>query len=208
MICYENYKKSFITSNFITIFFNSFSQSISYEIVGGLNVSNLKLSINHNGDITKWNRDNRTSFFLGGGIEFPIKNVKSDKFSLNIQLQYSQQGNFVEYFNNENNFDEVNQINLPVKIKAELFNNLFIGLGGYIGYIVFVDDYFYEDENNYSNFDFGTLVSVEYKLYQKISIEAKYLFGLTDILNREYNEGAYKHNRFNRVFQIGLNYKF
>lgn len=201
-------KKVLLPIFLLLFFFNSFSQSISYEIVGGLNVSNLKLSINHNGDITKWNRDNRISFFLGGGIEFPIKIVKSDKFSLNIQLQYSQQGNFVEYFNNENNFDEVNQINLPVKIKAELFNNLFIGLGGYIGYIVFVDDYFYEDEKNYSDIDFGTLVSVEYKLYQKISIEAKYLFGLTDILNREYNEGAYKHNRFNRVFQIGLNYKF
>jgi hypothetical protein len=192
----------------LLFFSNLNSQSISYEIVGGVNVSNLKLSVNHNGDISKWNRDSRTSFFLGGGIEFPVKIAKSNKFSLNIQLQYSQQGNFVEDFNNENNFDEINQINLPVRIKAELFDNLFIGLGGYLGYLVFVDDYLYEDEKNYSNFDSGALVSIEYKLYKKISIEAKYLVGLTDVLNREYDNGEYKHNRFNRVFQIGLNYKF
>ncbi|KGL58800.1 outer membrane beta-barrel protein [Polaribacter sp. Hel1_85] len=204
----KNIKKVLLPIFLLSFFLNSFSQSISYEIVGGLSVSNLELSINHKGDISKWNRDNRTSFFLGGGIEFPVKIAKSDKFSLNIQLQYSQQGNFVEDFNNEKNFDEINQINLPIRIKAVLFDNLFVGLGGYLGYLVFVDDYFYEDENNYSNFDFGALASVEYRLYKKISIEAKYLFGLIDILNREYNKGEYKHNRFNRVFQIGLNYKF
>jgi hypothetical protein len=30
---------------------------------------------------------------------------------------------------------------------------------------------------------------------------------LTDILNREFNSGEYKHDDFNSVFQIGLNYK-
>ena len=194
---------------FLLLFFlKSFSQSFSYEIVGGLNSSNLNLSIHHKGDVLKWKRGSRMSFFLGGGIEFPINIKQNDRFLLNAQIQYSQQGNFVENFNGGNQYDEINQINLPIRIKYELFENLFIGLGGYVGYIILVNDYFYEDENNYTNFDLGLIGSVEYKIVSKISIEAKYLFGITDILNREFDNGENKHNRFNRVFQIGLNYKF
>jgi hypothetical protein len=104
-------------------------------------------------------------------------------------------------------YDKVNQINLPFRIKFELLNFFFIGVGGYIGYLVHVDDYLYEDENNYSDFDAGIVTSIQYKIFKKLSIEAKYLFGLTDILNREFDSGEYKHDDFNSVFQIGLNYK-
>lgn len=189
-------------------FYQSYSQSLTYEVFGGVNISNLKSSVNHNGKHSRVSIDPRTSYFFGGSLEFPVKIAKDYNFLLNIQLQYSLQGSSFNFTHDGGRqYDKVNQINLPIRIKFEPLKNIFIGAGGYLGYLIHVDDYLYEDENNYSDFDAGVAASIEIKIVKKLSIEAKYLFGLTDILNREFNNGEFRHDDFNRVVQIGLNYK-
>ena len=201
-------KTKFLFIFLLLLFYQSFSQSLTYEVFGGVNISNLKSSVNHKGSRLRVSLDSRTAYFFGGSIEFPMNIVKGYNFLLNIQLQYSLQGSsFYFMHDGGRQYDKVNQINLPFRIKFELLKNFFIGAGGYIGYLVHVDDYLYEDENNYSDFDAGIVTSIQYKIFKKLSIEAKYLFGLTDILNREFDSGEYKHDDFNSVFQIGLNYK-
>jgi len=185
---------------------NSFSQSISYGIVGGVNISKTKSFVNHNGSISeREGYDNRISFYLGGDIEFPFKLRGKDLF-LNIELIYSEQGRLFKG-TDETFIFELNQLNLPIRVKSELFNDFYFGIGGYIGYILQVKGNWYGYKIDEYDLDFGVLSSVEYRLFRNLNIQIKYLLGLSDVLNREFNDGEYKHDNYSRVFQIGLNYK-
>ena len=185
----------------------SFSQNISYGILGGLNISNSDITVNHNGEIS--NRDyydNRVSFYIGGSVQLPVTIKKLDLF-LSFELIYSQQG-YIFKGTYETDIIELNQLNLPITLKHEVFKNFYFGIGGYAGYILEVKGNLYGNNLDEYDLDLGVLSVVEYKIVKNLNIELKYLFGLSDVLNREFNDGEYKHNNFNRVLQIGLNYKF
>lgn len=184
---------------------NSFSQSISYGVVGGVNISNTKVIVDHNGREFENKYDNRVSFYIGGNIEFPFK-LRNKDLLLNVELIYSEQGHSLKG-GSETYIYELNQLNLPVRIKSKLFNNFYFGIGGYIGYILQVKGNLYGNKIDEFDLDFGVLSSVEYKLFGDLNIELKYLLGLSDVLNREFKNGEYKHNKYSRVFQVGLNYK-
>lgn len=189
-------------------FFDSYSQKLTYEISGGVNVSNLKSIVDHNGKLSESSLDHRTSFYFGLGTEFKLKNL-GDQFFINLQFQYSEQGSSYYYsYLGSRVFDRVNQFNVPIRLKMNVFDKLTLGFGGYFGYILLTDNYLYEDSENFTKFDSGLILSLDYKLFGAISLESKFLYGITDILNREFDGGAYKHNKYNRVFQLGINYKF
>ncbi len=127
-------KTKFLFIFLLLLFYQSFSQSLTYEVFGGVNISNLKSSVNHKGSRLRVSLDSRTAYFFGGSIEFPMNIVKGYNFLLNIQLQYSLQGSSFYFMHDAGRqYDKVNQINLPIRIKFELLNNFFIGAGGYIG---------------------------------------------------------------------------
>tara|TARA_R110002051_G_scaffold29585_1_gene68901 strand:+ start:261 stop:839 length:579 start_codon:yes stop_codon:yes gene_type:complete len=185
-----------------------FSQSLSYKVNAGLNITNFKYSITDNGSSFSYYNDNRTSYFIGFGVEKPVDIFNFYNFLLNAELQYSQQGNtfYSPHIGRQSNVN--NQLNLLLSLKAEVIKNICLGLGGYAGFLVYVDEYYREDEETHKNFDLGLIGSVEYKFLKKFSIEAKYLYGLSDILNREFDNETITHDKVNRVIQIGLNYRF
>ena len=196
--------------SFLFIFYISstvFGQNLKYGIIGGVNVSNSDVSVNHNGQIS--NRDyydNRVSFYVGGSAQLPVSINELDLF-LSFELVYSQQGYTFEG-TYETDVIELNQLNLPITLKHQVFKNFYFGIGGYVGYILQVKGNLYGNNLSEYDLDLGALSMIEYKVVKKINIELKYLLGLSDILNREFNDGEYKHNNFNRVLQVGLNYKF
>jgi hypothetical protein len=201
-------KKVLLPVFLLLFFLNSYSQKAIYKINGGLNLTNFKYSISINGDAFSYTNNIRKSYFIGVGIEKSIDLINSINFLINAELQYSQQGNSFHSAYIGTQLDINNQINLLLSVKPEIFKNVFLGVGSYFGYLVYVDEYYREDEGTHKSLDLGILGSVEYKFLQNLSFEIKYLYGLSDILNREFESGSITHDKFNKVIQIGLNYKF
>lgn len=199
-------KYSFLFFYFLAI--NFFSQKINYKINAGLNLSNFKYSATNMNSTSSNTNDNRVSYFFGLGFEKPLNITNNYSFLIDAELQYSQQGNSFDDSIIGRIYDINNQINLLLTLKSETLSNIYFGIGSYLGYIVFVDEYYRDDEENHNNFDFGLVGSLEYRFFKKMSIDIRYLYGLSDILDREFNNGTITHDKYNRVIQIALNYRF
>jgi hypothetical protein len=200
--------------NFILLFLtvilscNICSQKISYNFFSGVNLTNTNYIINNNGDkYSGRNNDNRLALHIGFGLDVPINTFLKNNTNLSIEIQYSEQGDSF-YFDDKRQFNKINQLNIPIKIKTELLKNLNLGLGGYVGYLLYIEEYFREDENSYNNIDLGLAGSIEYKFLKKIGVKIQFLYGFKDVLDRKFGDREIYHNLNNKVLQIGLNYKF
>lgn len=195
---------------FFTLILNCtiYSQEISYNIFSGANLSNTKYTINNyknNNSGAGYNA--RLAFHLGLGIDIPLDFTFKNKTNLSVEIQYSEQGDSF-FIGSKRYLDEINQLNIPIKIKTELLKNLNFGLGGYVGYLLNVEEYLEQDEYNYNNFDLGLAGSIEYKFLENLRVKIQFLYGLKDVLDRDFMENKIKFDRYNRVLQFGLNYKF
>ena len=192
----------------LLFFSNAFSQSATSKITEGLNISNYKYTININDASSSYYNGDRVSTFFGLGVEKSIRFQNNNNFLINGELQYSQQGNSFdsEFIGNQTNF--IHQINLLLTLKLETIKNIYLGGGFYTGYLVYVDEYYREDEDTHKNFDFGLVGSFEYRFFKRLSIEVRYLYGVSDILDREFDSSTITHDKYNKVVQIGLNYMF
>ena len=103
----------------LLFFSNAFSQSATYKINAGLNISNYKYTININDASSSYYNGDRVSTFFGLGVEKSIRFQNNNNFLINGELQYSQQGNSFdsEFIGNQTNF--IHQINLLLTLKLE-----------------------------------------------------------------------------------------
>ena len=192
----------------------SFGQSlIRYSFKGGLNNSNADFEVIENGVSTNREYENRNSFYIGAGIEFPISSSWSD-FFLQIELIYSEQG-WTYYFSSleQTLINKLDQINLPILVKKQFFSNYFVGIGAYLGHVVNAEEKFRDEKrsfkiNGYDNFDFGLLLGLGYKFKFGGLIEARYMYGLADVSEISYPSSFIEHEYKNRVIQIGIGYEF
>jgi len=178
-------------------------QSLKFSLKAGYNLSSIEYNVIVDGSSSgrEWHKKN--SFYIGGEIEHPINWKAKNGVTLKIGLIYSEQG--YTYFESST---IINQINLPIVLKKKVFNDFFVLTGGYLGYISKVKDSWGTTLNDYTNFDLGATIGIEYHFDFGFYLETRYLYGLTDILKLEYPESLIEHESRNRVFQVGIGFNF
>lgn len=159
------------------------AQGISLGAKGGLNVANVG-----GDDVT--NNNALARFYLGGFANVAV----NEKFSIQPELVYSQQGANFEI----GSFDadaELDYLNLPVMLRYNVVETFYFEGGPQLG--ILLDDNFGGDVEST---DFGLGLGLGVELPIKLGFNLRYNLGLTDVV-----DGASIQNR---VFQVGVNYRF
>lgn len=148
---------------------STYAQGLDLGIKAGANFANISDASNF---------DSKTGFTAGIflGVKF------SEKFAIQPELLYSQQGGDFEF----GDFD-LSYVNIPVIFKYYLFHGLNIQAGPQFGFVV--DDKISFDaigdgvsEGVKTNdFDVSGVVGLGYDLPLGLRISARYNFGLTDV---------------------------
>lgn len=127
-------KKLLTTTVFILIAITTIqAQDVNFGVKAGVNFSDLTLENTRLG--INVDTKMRTSFYIGGFANYPLESW-SDKVYLQGELQYSNNG--AVFYSSAERSDytiKVGQINLPITLKYEAMDNLFINGGAYIGFI-------------------------------------------------------------------------
>ncbi len=169
------------------------AQNLSFGAKAGLNLANLKPDLD--------DASTRTSFHLGAVAEIGI----SDKFSVQPELLYSEQG-----AKDESDDDEVvrtNYLTLPIMAKYYLTEGLSLEAGPQIGFLLTAE---VEDDgdtidlkDNTKNTDIGIAFGLGYKLDSGLN------FGLRYFLGSDINDVDGDSDKIsNKVFQLSLGYFF
>lgn len=167
----------------------AFSQSIDLGIKAGANFANISDASG---------LSNKTGFQAGifGGIKF------SEKLGIQADLLYSQQG--AEFSGGD--FD-LSYVNVPVVIKYYIFQGLNIQAGPQFGFVV--DDNIskvFSSLAKAETFDLSGVVGAGYDFPFGIRFDARYNFGLTDVVKSS-DPGVDAKGK-NSVFSLALGYSF
>lgn len=187
---------------------------LAYGIKAGLNVSNFGGG----------NFDDASSR-LGLHIAIVGELEISDKFSLQPEIQYSQQGYTEELIVVGGPFDPVitdatidfnrrlDYINIPIILKYAVVENLSIEAGPQLGFAISERVTFDGDKVdlsdqpfNYAAVEVGIAGGVGYYLDNGLFFQARYIFGLTDV-NAEDVVTLDDNSTFNRNLQISVGFK-
>jgi len=194
----------------------AFSQSIvKFGVKGGLNLANGKVGASGSGQgvsiSASIDTKLRASFYLGGLAEFSLRNSKQ---KVQAEILYAQNG-FKYSLPEEDGTVKFSQLLVPIVGKYLVYDNLYLYGGSYFGFKLGVkekdsDGEEYDTGEDYNFFDVGLIAGAEYNLPNGFFIDARYNFGLMNMLSDvEYQgtvsaQGKYK----NRFIQVGLGYKF
>lgn len=167
---------------------------VSIGIKGGLNFSNLDVS---NPGATY---DGRTGYHFGA---FTL--VKLTKIGIQPEILFSQQGSEVKTSSGSftSNF---NYVNIPVLFKLYTVAGLNLQIGPQFGFLT--NDPEVQDpqgqsiEDAYKNSDVSLALGIGWDLPLRLSIDARYNLGLSEI-----NDNPSLEATKNQVWQISLGYK-
>ena len=160
-----------------------FEPEIKFGVRGGLNISNLDFKP----DATFENK-HRTNMVFGGFVEF----IPSTSYSILTELQYSGEGG------GKDESLRVSYIQLPVLFKLRLGDYFSIGAGPQVG----VKVWSYED--GFKNFAFSGVAGVECMLSDILFLDARYTYGITNILD---NDSSFEARNTNIQIGIGMKMK-
>jgi len=133
-------------------------------------------------DVTKSYSDssNESGFYVGIALPISI----TEKFGVQPEINYIGVSDF-------------NQIQVPILLKYN-FANKFNAYGGpNLGFLV-------DPPSGLNSFNFALDLGLSYDITNKILVEARYGWGLTNLLDGGDSDNSVKLNNF----QIGLAYKF
>lgn len=160
-------------------------------------------------NITKVNgvSKSRTSFNIGALALIPIDN--NDQFYFQPEVLYSGEG---EYLGGREGMEEyknyLNFIKVPLLIKAylsEADSEFFAAGGPYLGFKIGDNIEAYDHASGgqkFNSFDLGVSLGGGYSINRQFEIEARYSFGLTDMVEKDW-ENANNHNS---VLSFGVSY--
>jgi opacity protein-like surface antigen len=157
------------------------SQDIRYGVRGALNVSNLDFEP----DAT-FENDHRNGFAFGGFVEFEF----SENVSLFTELQWSAEGGKDETI-------RADYIQLPIMLRLAVSERLNVGVGPQVALKT------WKDNDGFSTFAFSGVVGFEYMITNDLFIDARYSYGLTNILDEDLTDLEAK----NHVMQFGFGIK-
>ncbi|CAM1354821.1 porin family protein [Tenacibaculum insulae] len=195
-------KKVLLSIAMVAVGFTVNAQEVTFGAKAGLNIANVS------GDNVE-NNDARTSFHVGGVAEIEI----SDKFSIQPELLYSEQGFKVESEQMGFNVEEtlkLSYLNIPVIAKYYVAEGFSLEAGPQIGFLMSAKakveaagQSAEEDvKDDLKSIDFGLNFGAGYKLDNGLNFSARYNLGLSNISEDDDNEVK------NGVFQISVGYSF
>lgn len=204
-------RKLLVTTVFILIAITTTqAQDVNFGIKAGVNFADLTLENKRLG--VNVDTKMRTSFYVEGFANFPLESL-SDKVYLQGEIQYSNNG--ATFYSSAERSDytiKVGQINLPITLKYEVMDNLFINGGAYIGFITSTEitaeksgetrDFKAVFRQELGSFDAGLVVGGEYHLENGLLFTANFNLGLVNYSGEV--DGTFK----NQVIQVGLGYQF
>jgi opacity protein-like surface antigen len=172
-------KKTIFLLAFITLSTYSFAQNAMYGVRAGLNISNLDFEPN-----PEFGNTHRNGFAIGFFGEYDL----SKTIGIAPEIQFSAEGG------KEKNL-RIDYIQVPVLFKYRFGDRFSAGAGPMAGVKV------WEHEDGYKNFAFSVLGGLEFFITNDIFIDARYSYGLTNIVD---DESSYEANNSNFQFGIGV----
>lgn len=186
---------------------------VSFGAKAGLNIASLS------GDDVD-DLDSRTGFHIGAVVEIPI----SEKFSVQPELMYSQQG-----AKSEEEFDGVtaegtirlDYINIPVLAKFYVAEGFSLEAGPQFGFNAKAETEFEvsgggieaesetEDiKDDISGFDFGGALGAGYELNNGLFFQTRYVFGFSDVNDSDGGDEDDGDAVRNGTFSVSVGFKF
>lgn len=172
----------------------------SLGIKGGVNFANLDV----NSSVSA-NYKNRTGFHGGAFALFKVT-----AFAVQPELIFSQQGSKVSFSSQDINAN-FSYLNIPIMAKFYLPLGLNLQLGPQFGFLTTAESDYNpltgtfqttDMKEYYKNSDVSIAMGIGWDLPMKLSIDARYNLGVTEI-----EDNASLSQTKNQVFQISLGYK-
>lgn len=147
--------------------------------------------------------DESTLAGFNGGVYFKLPIV--GHWSIQPEFLYSGQG-FQDNSGGFTSTQHLNYFNVPLLLKYSHFSGLFVETGPQVGVLTSAnvkgDGISQDDKSYYNSADFSWIVGLGFKIpTTPLSIDARYDFGLSNILN---NSNGSTGTVRNGSFQIGL----
>ena len=157
------------------------SQGTSYGIRIGYNISNLDFEP----DATFENK-HRNGLAFAGFADIGL----TETLSVMTELQYSAEGGKEEPL-------RADYIQLPIQLRFNLSSDLTIGVGPQVSLKT------WKNNDGFSTFAFSGVGGIEYMITEELFIDARYSYGITNILDEDLTtDEAKNHN-----IQIGFGIK-
>ncbi|MXV38734.1 outer membrane beta-barrel protein [Flavobacteriaceae bacterium Ap0902] len=182
-------------------------EAVELGVRAGYNYSNFS------GDLADdFDTEGRSGYHVGLFAEFPV----SDRFSIQPEVIYSTQGAKWDVLGTATELKTQN-INVPVLAKFYVADGFNLQVGPQVGFNT-GDDWEFEGNDipeafraDLASVNFGAVVGAGYKMAEGLTIDARYNFGFTNVLddsNDSIGNMDIDNDFKDGVFSIGLGYSF
>ncbi len=165
---------------FVTFSTLSFSQT-EYGVRTGVNISNLDFEPD-----ADFQNLHRNGFFFGGFVDYSF----SESMSLQVELQYSAEGAKADAL-------RADYIQMPIMLRFGLGDKFTVGVGPMASLKT------WKNQDAFSTFAFSGIGGVEYMITDELFIDARFSYGITNILDHDLSGIEAKNNNI----QIGIGIK-
>lgn len=166
---------------FVSISTLTFSQDTQYGVRGGLNISNLDFEPD-----ADFQNLHRNGFFFGGFVDYGF----TESLSLQVEIQYSAEGAKADDL-------KADYIQMPIMFRFHLGDKFTIGVGPMASLKT------WKNNDLFSTFTFSGIGGVEYMITDELFVDARYSYGITNILDEDFEGLEAKNNNI----QIGFGIK-
>lgn len=174
-------KKQLLILLFVSFSVYSFSQDIRYGVRGALNVSNLDFEPE-----PFIENQHRNGFAFAGFVDFSL----SENVTLTTELQWSAEGGKAEAI-------RADYLQMPILLKLSVSERFSIGAGPQVALKT------WENEDLFRTFTYSGVVGAEYMITSELFVDARFSYGLTNILDDDMTTFEAK----NHVMQFGFGIK-
>ena len=175
---------------FLGICITSNAQESKYGFRIGANLSSISSD-----DIVGELDESRIGVVVGFFADYAL----TEKFRIQPELQYSEQGN-------DDKDLKVNYLQLPIMFKYDIFEFLNLQLGPQVG----VKIWEFEDNQptipDFATFDFAGVAGIGVNITDNFFVDFRYAFGISDVFDQDgFDIGINDGN--NRTFQLSIGYR-
>lgn len=175
-------KKIILLLAFVGFTSLTFSQETKYGVRAGLNVSNLDFTPD-----ADFQNVHRNGFAFGGFVDYGF----SESLSALIELQYSAEGGKSDDL-------KADYIQMPIMLRFNLGNSFAIGVGPMASLKT------WKNKDAFSTFTFSAIGGIEYMLTEELFIDARFSYGITNILDEDMVGIEAKNNNIQFGFGIKI----
>lgn len=174
-------KKILLFTLLLALTIKGFSQSGTYGIRGGFNISNLNFD-----EVPTVENKHRNSIYLGVFADFRWTNL----VSIVPELQFSAEG-----ANDENL--HLDYIQAPILLKFKVSPTVRLAAGPQVSLKS------HKNEDGIKNFAYSAVGGAEYKINEMLFVDLRYTYGVSNIFDDDLSVEAKNTN-----IQIGVGYQF